>query len=163
MSELDHSIQAILSQLEEYASANLCTLDVRSKDDIEQGDDYCVDWEVIATPLNKEACPVTLYISNDRNLLRYGMHLERVEDFVSRKQLKCWCKPLVVAGHEPIEIELETLLKRMERIVQGKVHLEYKTLFGVITSIDTKIGKETLYSPLGSFLGKRMSYTYAKW
>lgn len=168
--QVGQAVAAIKGRIDELPFESYRILSEAWGRDTVQNDDYLVLWEMEVSPSNLNACPVGIYISSENGFhLSYGLRFDNQKAVSKRLGLRTlkWSSHGVGFGTEPTSISLDTVLKILSAVFEGKVMLRYipigKWLFdtaGEVLTIDgtERFGGRTL---LSYFRGE--TYTYEPW
>jgi hypothetical protein len=106
----------------------------RFGDEMEQTDDYYIDWEVEVVPFNRLSCSVSVILSMTSSQdSAWGMFFDNRARIASRFGLRNFPAPLQTGfGHEPIHIPTSLVCDRIAAVIAGKVVLKYRAAFGVL-------------------------------
>ena len=122
------SVGAIKGVLARLPAGSFQILSEQWEKELEQGDDYSILWELKLAPLNPNACPVSVWVSSDEDHdLKYGLLFDSWEGVGKRLDLRVSMRkcPVGAFGTESTYMSLDTVLKILTSVFQGRVILRY--------------------------------------
>jgi hypothetical protein len=139
----------------------------RFGDEMEQTDDYDIDWEFEVVPLNLLSCSLRVFLSlTSTQHPAWGMFFDSRARIASRFGLRSLEPPSLIGfGHEPIHISTSLVCDRIAAVVAGKVLLRYRAAFGVLWATSGAIEEAgEMRRPLGAprLLGATV-FKYEPW
>ncbi|MFT5275295.1 MAG: hypothetical protein ACI9J2_001831 [Saprospiraceae bacterium] len=70
---------------------------------------------------------------------------------------------IYIGGHEPMQINTKTLIEWCEAVINGGISVEYRELFGRVTSAKAFLHGKTFHPVKTSFFGKEKPHQFQQW
>jgi len=139
----------------------------RFGDEMEQTDDYYIDWEFEVVPVNLSSCSVSLFLSMTSALYpTWGMGFDRQDRIRQRFGLGQLVRANTWGfGHEPVHMTNEELRGCVLAVLRGEVLLRYRAAFGFLWATSGAVSLDGHWQrPFGAppLLGSKV-YRYAPW
>ena len=141
----------------------------RARDEIEQADDYVIDWQLVASPANPHACPIELIASRmTGGSCAWGFFFDtrgRIAQVLGVKQDRRGAH-LIAFGTEPIIMPPDRVAAIVEAVISGRVELYYRSLAGRLMNTRGVVlvpGIPQRFGGTGMPLGARKVFRYAPW
>ena len=142
-------------------NASIASIKLLGSEEIEQGNDYLVEWEIQAKPARAGACPITIFGTGDEC---YGIILSSFGQLADLCNLKSLVgRQITLGGFEPHRFDSGALLGVCAAVVEGRAVVEYRTLFGAICGARLLIENRAFYPIKTSIIGSRHRYAYQSW
>jgi hypothetical protein len=140
-----------------------------TKDEIDQSDDYGIDWELTVTPTNPLACPLHIFAScGHLDECHWGFSFDtqgRVATLCGLKLGKR-TRRIVAFGTEPIRMLPDRVVAIVEAVIHGSVTLHYRVFAGYLMKTAGVVSLSDgphRFDGYGLPLGHRMAFKYRPW
>ena len=169
MAALDTTAGQLRELLASLPHAAHSGISERSRGEIDQTDDYIIDWEISAHPTDPRACPLDIFASySPEGRSAWGFAFDtraRIAPILGAKQRRR-TGHVVAFGTEPVPIASETVVAIAEAVIGGKVELHWWSLAGRLTKTSGVVLLSEAPHPFWGYglpVGKRRVFTYSPW
>jgi len=169
MEPLDIAAVGVRTLLQQLPSSTHTGIIERTRSEIEQLDDYVIDWQITASPINPLACPIDLIASCEAESgCAWGFSFDTRGRIAPHLGLKLGARTshLVAFGTEPIIVSPERVVAIIGAVIRGQAALHYRSLAGHLMKTAGVVlvpGESHRFWGYGLPLGTRKVFHYAPW